>query len=752
MSTFKKLSTGLVVTALTVLHLPFVTAEESEDGKSESDAELLIITGVAQPTTKLKSTNSVTALQKEEIVNFAPRSTAEIFRNLPGIQSEHTGGDSNANIKIRGLPISAGGARYLSIQEDSLPVLLIGDLEFGTSDSFLRFDNSVYNVQAIRGGASATQASNSAGGIVNFLSNQGDEESGSVSLTAGLDYDATRVDFNYGQALDGDWLFHIGGFIRDGEGARDVRDSIESGYQIKANATKEMENGFVRLHLKLLDDNSPTFLPIPAVYNGSGFDSVGMDLHNGSLYFTGTDILNRTQGRQPSSLTMGFQAETTAFGIEGDFEVADGTSILFNHRTASNSGQFVSPFPAELYENEDGVAARIHYFNTKLDSLNNSLTNLNVKFDFDNIRVKAGVFVGSQDYVAQWGWNTYFRQVNNEMTPVEGPDGEPSDMPGHPAWGNCCSRSYDIEIENTAPNLTLAGDIGDDITWDASYRRDTWEVAGRYAFSGPADADGYLTYGDYSPVDYELSYNSWSVGMNYSLSAESAIFGSASSGGSATAPSRITGSVLANGDLDSERSGYSLVDQIEFGYKYRGDDTSVYVTVFNAETAEAGGFEVTTQRTIENTYESTGVEVEAAIDFDNGFSLAGGFTITDTEIVDSNNPDHIGNQPRRQSDFIYNITPAYTTGDHVVGINFYGTDDVYIQDDNQGVFDGFIVANLFWNYQMTDSVSLSLNVNNLFDEVAFTEGEEGGALSVGQLVRIRPINGRTGSLSIRYDF
>ena len=244
------MSLGLIVTA--------AENDETEEKKSE----VIIITGVAQPTTKLKSTNSVTALQKEEITNFAPRSTAEIFRNLPGIQSEHTGGDSNANIKVRGMPISAGGARYLSIQEDSLPVLLIGDMEFGTSDSFLRFDNTIYNVQAIRGGAGATQAANSAGGIVNFLSNIGDEERGSVGFTTGLDYDSNRLDFNYGQALEGDWLFHIGGFMRDGEGPRDVPDSIESGYQIKANATKELENGFIRFHLKLLDDNSPTFLPM----------------------------------------------------------------------------------------------------------------------------------------------------------------------------------------------------------------------------------------------------------------------------------------------------------------------------------------------------------------------------------------------------------------------------------------------------------------------------------------------------------
>jgi outer membrane receptor protein involved in Fe transport len=58
---------------------------------------------------------------------------------------------------------------------------------------------------------------------------------------------------------------------------------------------------------------------------------------------------------------------------------------------------------------------------------------------------------------------------------------------------------------------------------------------------------------------------------------------------------------------------------------------------------------------------------------------------------------------------------------------------------------------LFFNYQINDRLRLSLNSNNLFDEEGFTEGEEGSA-APGSFVRIRPINGRTTSASLRYDF
>jgi len=300
--------------------------------------------------------------------------------------------------------------------------------------------------------------------------------------------------------------------------------------------------------------------------------------------------------------------------------------------------------------------------------------------------------------------------------------------------------------------VALTGDIGDNMTWDASVRHDMWNVSGNYAFSGPADADGYLSYGTATSVDYDLSYTSGSFGLNYALNDDSAIFGSISTGGSATSPSRVDGSFYdANGKLTDEKAGYSTTDQFEVGYKYRGALADVYVTLFHAKTEESGGFEVTSQQSIQNSYKSTGVEVEAMYDFDNGFTIAGGVTLTDAEITDSNNASNVGNKPRRQADYIFNLTPSYTTGSHNVGLNFVGTDETYIQDSNDAKFDGYIVTNLFWNYEITDGLHLSLNVNNLLDEEGFSEGEEGGPFAVGDLVRIRPINGRTTSLSLSYD-
>ena len=86
----------------------------------------MVVTGVTNPKSKLESSVSISTLRAENINQSAPRTTAEIFRAIPGIRSEASAGDGNTNITVRGVPISSGGSKYLQLQEDGLPVLQFG--------------------------------------------------------------------------------------------------------------------------------------------------------------------------------------------------------------------------------------------------------------------------------------------------------------------------------------------------------------------------------------------------------------------------------------------------------------------------------------------------------------------------------------------------------------------------------------------------------------------------------------------------
>lgn len=198
------------------------------------------------------------------------------------------GGEGNANITIRGIPVASGGAKFLQIHEDGLPLMQFGDVAFGNADIFVRADQTISRIEAIRGGSSSTIASNSPAGIINFISKNGKTEGGSLMQSFGVDFDNHRTDFEYGSPIGNGLFFHVGCFYRQGEGPRNAGYTANVGGEIKANITKEFEKGFVRLYLKHLNDWAIGYLPMPVRVSGTNSNPNWSSLLN-------FDILSDTQ-------------------------------------------------------------------------------------------------------------------------------------------------------------------------------------------------------------------------------------------------------------------------------------------------------------------------------------------------------------------------------------------------------------------------------------------------------------------------
>lgn len=760
---------AILVATLAIFAVPgFAVAQNLEEPEEREDAgvmEEVIVTGVAKPTTRFESSASVSTLSSEDMVNNAPRSTAEVFRNIPGIQAEASSGDANANIKVRGMPISSGGSRYVSLQEDGFPTLLIGDVAFATADSWLRVDSTISSVQSIRGGTASTQAFNSPGGIINFISKDGSVEGGSVALTSGLDYSALRLDAEYGGSINDAWTYHVGGYFRKGEGPRDAPTNLEEGYQIKATVAGQFERGILKFHFKQLDDTVPTYLPIGARYNGgTNFSQFGgVSLTDGTLFNNTTDCTPRRNNEIRCNKD-GFEANMTSLAVVGDFDFSDRFTLGARYRMASIDGNFAAPFLTTPFEDPlAGPSQEIIYFDTESNSMDNSFGELKLTGDFDIVQAIVGIAYSSQDVSTTWNFNQYYVRLDRGLTPFDSGNSVDGVLYGNPAFGNCCTRAYDYDVDAFAPYIAINGNIGDRLLWDASYRQNDYSIKGRFAESTiliPLDVNGdgqiganeqaVPTIGDARFADYDQDFDSWSFGANYALTDSVALFANLSEGGSIASPDRVMGNLNADGTMDNG-AGYATVRQAEIGVKWQFEKGSLYATYFNADTDEERAFEVTTQMFLQNSYESAGLEFEGQYDFGSGFRIQGSLTLTDAEIVNTASGNNIGNKPRRQADYIFNITPSYTSDNWDIGLNFIGTDDVYVQDNNDLKFGSYIVSNLFVNYYFTDNLSASLNANNLFDQEGFTEGEEGSA-APGDLVRIRPINGRTTSLTLRYQF
>ena len=306
-------------------------AKAAADKVAADKADILqldkvIITGTSTVASKMKQSVSVSTLNSDAIEQGNASSAAEVLRSIPGVRSESSGGESNANLTVRGLPISAGGARYVQFQEDGLPILQFGDIAFATPDSWVRIDGMLERLEVVRGGSSSTTATNAPGGIINFISNTGEETGGSFGISRGIDYDTTRYDFGYGGALGANTHYFIGGFYRNGEGVRNGGVNAEQGGQLRGNITQKFSTGFLRLSFKHLDDHAPTLLPVPVRFSSNGSISTisGIDPRRASFYspyLIPDQTLTINNGRTATNINDGLTAKTDAFGVEGSFDL-----------------------------------------------------------------------------------------------------------------------------------------------------------------------------------------------------------------------------------------------------------------------------------------------------------------------------------------------------------------------------------------------------------------------------------------------
>lgn len=312
-------------------------------------------TGVAKGRDRLDSAISTSALRGDDIVKFGPRSPGDVLRTLPGLRVESGIGEGNNNFTVRGLPLAAGGSKYMQIQEDGLPLLEFGDLFNAGADVYLRNDFNIAAVEVIRGGSASTFASDSPGGLINFMSKTGDNPGGAVQVSSGLNYDEKRVDFDYGARLSENLRFHLGGFYRSGEGPRRIGMTGWRGGQVKFNITRTFANGYIRLYAKLLDDRSPTYAPYPVGITGTNDNPVYTNLKNFDIRRDSVlspylgPVVTLDSANQPAAyaLNTGQHAVSQALGLEAEFQVA-GWTVSNKMRYAANSGDFDRAFNSSV--------------------------------------------------------------------------------------------------------------------------------------------------------------------------------------------------------------------------------------------------------------------------------------------------------------------------------------------------------------------------------------------------------------------
>ncbi|MEG8017185.1 TonB-dependent siderophore receptor [Sphingomonas sp. LR55] len=780
----------------------------------------IVVTGTSRPERRLTTSITVSALDATQIAQAAPLGSADLVRNIPGLRSEASGGEGNANIAVRGLPVASGGAKFVQFQEDGLPVLDFGDIAFATADAFVRPDNNVQRVEVVRGGSASTFTSNAPGAIINFISKTGKTAGGNISLTKGIDFDRTRIDADYGAPIGDDWSFHVGGFYRIGDGVKDIGYNAEKGGQIKANVTRTFSNGFVRINAKYLDDKAPVYIPVPVSNTGTNSDPkfgafANFNPKSDTLQSPNfrSDLSVGLNGRRiRTDIADGYRTKVRGIGGEASFDLGGGWTFDDKFNYAKNSGGFTSPYAANVNTaasfansiggagatlryatgpnagqtianpaalNGNGLASNSLLFNATLEDFTNITNILTIGKDINGGSLgtgslTAGYFKSRQAVKMDWHWNSYLQEVNgNEpaLLDVFNAAGQPITQNGliaygEPVYGNCCQRYYDVDYTIDAPYLAATWKTGR-LNLDGSVRYNSSKAKGIYASNAltvlDVNQDGVIQVPEQTvpvvslsaakPVNYRKNYFTWSVGANYEIKNDLALFARVSRGARFNADRVLFGGGVRDDGSIADDVAVNFVNQQEAGVKFRSGPFFANVTGFRATTAESNEIIIPQQRTINNRYRSYGVELEAGVDY-GVFHLTGGATYTHARIIESElTPALNGNTPYRQADLIFQASPSIVVDKLTVGANVIGTTSSYASDLNQLKMPGYVLTGAFASYAITPAVHVSVNAQNLFNVLAITElGLATDTLPTNGINTARAFPGRNISATIGLKF
>lgn len=619
--------------------------------------ERIVVTATSEAKTKLKSSVSVTTVDDDLVKALNPQTQSEVLRLIPGIVDQGGNGPGgNANITVRGLPITTGGSPFVQLQEDGLPVVLFGDMNFGNNDYWIRFNRS-NSIEAVRGGSSSTLASGAPGAVINYVSDTGRERAGQIGLEEGVGYSSHKAYFAVGGPLADGLRFHTDGFLITGAGARDQGFNAQQGYQIKANVTKDLgKMGWVRFNLKLLNDAEPLYTSYPALVNAnaSGFSGLspfpGFDARKGStvgVYNQVINVMDSTTGQLTQQKSDGLHPVASAFGGQLHLTPGDDVTIDDKFRYTKMSGSFSTNFmglttPTSVigstvngqtvgsivYANgpKAGQAFNGSYLNSgvqiythmgDMGSLANDLS-VNRKFQLGGGKtsVTGGLFYMDQHIAQDWHPNSHYQTLDGsnpaglnllsttgQLLTLNGVSGY------NTAWGSGVDRTYDISAANTAPYLNMNWESGP-LQIDAGVRHDAIKVTGWAQSASAATTQVGLIGGSlvsssttdpttFEALNYSASYNSYSLGGLYSLDNDTSAFVRISRGGRFNVDRNIlSGYTNADGSLTSSgaQKAVSMVQQQELGLKRKGRIDSISyslnATLFH-NTYSASNFDLT---------------------------------------------------------------------------------------------------------------------------------------------------------------
>ncbi len=797
---------------------PIAPQAGSQEADVKAEVQQIVVTGVASggARRKLDSGYSITTANEEQIKEANPTSTADLIKIVPGIYVESTGGQSGANIQIRGFP-SAGDAPYVTIAVNGSPVFPQSSLSFMANDALFRMDDLVERAEVTVGGPQTLFSNGQFGATMDFQLKTGtDTPEGSIRVTTGTG-DLQRYDLYYSGKVSDGWYGAIAGYYENDYGVRDPGFPAVKGGQLSATLMHKLDDGQITFYARSTSEDDAFYTSVPLLQNPKtgaisafpGFNPLTGTFENGEIRNIAppggqTADLEQGRGLHGNLVGMNFDQKVDGWAIADKAAYTNEsipTIAMFSGATPQTMSSFiagqiagVNASPAVIaaaggkqatagtatyIDNGAAVDPNQQVIGNSLWIIHKQIESFSNQFQMTKELVKdhtitLGLYADSYSSTDNWDIGNAILQDVSSGRPINVTLNNGAVLTN--GGGYTSGAGYLLNENGNATDAAVFihddWKVTDNLDLNAGVRTErsrvdlTTVVGGTGANANPLNVynTGNATFASSGTTTTAYSdtfhLNSYMIGGNYKLAKNTSLFASESYGGTTPNFDELRGTNPASPPPNV------TVRQYEVGIKTATPLYSAYVTVFHnnfdnlflAQILNSGAAQNTTGDS-----HASGVTYELAVRPFRDFQVAMSGDLQRAYYYGYNDalyPNVNGNAAVRQPNEQFRLTPSYRIplGDNT--LKFYGTWNYvglrYSDQQNTQVLPSYQTIDAGAILEMGERLEFRLTGTNLTNELGITEGNvhgnNTGTLNGQNLVIGRPLFGRELKLSAQYHF
>jgi len=566
-----------------------------------------------------------------------------------------------------------------------------------------------------------------------------------------------------------------------------------------------------------LNDRNIAYLPFPMEGNPAtsipGFNAKYGTMKSLDLMRLHATTPNGTAVNE--NLADGMHPQIFSFGGESFFDLGNNWSLKDNFQKSQINIQFNSIFGISGPESASDYATQMGLTNyhytfadgykagqpiSNMSSLNgNGLVgiygwwavnlplsefgnNFKIMKKMKNNTLTAGWYFSTNKVSSKWWWHNMLVDISGNNTRklnlINDVTGTSLTTDGYTQYGTLYRDYYaltrinalflfdELDIGKLTVNAGLRLDMGRTYGYTEKVKDYTYDVNGDGIIS-PAETNVQYGSGVYIPFHYKYGVLSWSLGLNYELNKNAAIFVRASNGHRAPADRAYAfGGTNATANGFPANAKVESINQYELGFKYNSSKIALFATAFYSyfnhinftDFVNVGGV----LKAIQQFYNTSaaGLELEAAAQFGNlNLSLTGTYQNAQYHNWVYHNAkgqlfDFNRHYIQRLPKLYFTFRPSYQMGKLNVSVTWQYFGKRFTNPENKQVLPQFSQINARLDYIISRHINIAVSGNNLFNVIGLTEGNpRSGLTSVNsQYFYARSILGRSVVLSFQYNF